>query len=114
MRFPNARFIVCAAAAIAAAASDSAAQSIQYRAPDGTTYRSQVDTGPVARAQAALNADPKNVDKIIALGIAQAGPRQMREAIATFTQGIAIAPNNAVLYRWRGHRELSVREFDNA
>jgi Flp pilus assembly protein TadD len=96
------------------AASTVAAQSVQYRSPAGVEYRSQRDTGAIARAQAALNADPKNVDKIIALGVAQSGVRQFREAIETFTKGMAIAPNNAMLYRWRGHRYLSVREFDKA
>ena len=90
------------------------AQSLQYRSPAGVEYRSQNDTGTVARAEKALAADPKNIDLIIALGTAQAGVRQMREAIETFTKGLAIAPNNALLYRWRGHRYLSVREFDKA
>jgi hypothetical protein len=40
--------------------------------------------------------------------------RQFREAIATFTRGLEIEPNNALLLRWRGHRYLSVREFDRA
>jgi len=71
-------------------------------------------TGAIARAQAALAADPRNVDKIIKLGLAQSGARQYREAIATLTRGLAIAPDNAVLLRWRGHRYLSVREFDRA
>src|SRR5438874_2079917 len=65
-------------------------------------------------ATSALAADPRNVDKIIALGVAQSGARQFREAIQTFTRGLAIAPNNALLYRWRGHRYLSVRELDKA
>ena len=90
------------------------AQSIQYKSPAGIEYRAQADTGPVARAEAALGADPRNVDRIIALGVAQSGARQFREAIATFTKGLAIAPNNAMLYRWRGHRHLSLREFDDA
>ena len=90
------------------------AQSVQYRSPAGVEYRSQADTGPVARAQAALAADPKNVQRYIDLGVAQSGARQFREAIATFTKGLAVAPNNALLYRWRGHRYLSVREFDKA
>ena len=90
------------------------AQTVQYKSPAGVEYRSQADTGPVARAEAALKADPRNVDRIIALGVAQSGARQFREAIATFTRGLAIAPNNALLYRWRGHRYLSVREFDKA
>ena len=72
------------------------------------------DTGAVARAQAALDADPRNVEKIIALGVAQSGVRQFREAIETFTRGLVIEPNNVMLYRWRGHRYLSVREFDKA
>lgn len=90
------------------------AQSVQYRSHAGVDYYSQVDTGAIARAQAALAADSQNVDKIIQLGIAQSGARQFREAIATFTRGLSIAPNNALLLRWRGHRYLSVREFDRA
>ena len=89
-------------------------QSVQYRSPAGVEYRSLADTGPVARAAQALAADPRNVDKFIALGIAQSGARQVREAIATFTRGLAVAPNNAMLLRWRGHRNLSLREFDKA
>ena len=89
-------------------------QSVQYRSPAGVEYRSQPDTGPIARAQAALTADPKNVQRYIALGVAQSGARQFREAIATFTRGMAVAPNDPMLYRWRGHRHLSLREFDQA
>src|SRR5688572_15751366 len=91
-----------------------AGQSVQYRSAAGIEYRSQPDTGAIARAQSALAADPGNVERIIALGIAQSGARQFREAIATFTRGFALAPANALLYRWRGHRHLSVREFDRA
>jgi tetratricopeptide (TPR) repeat protein len=89
-------------------------QSVQYRSPAGVEYRAQRDTGAIARAESALAADPRNVDRIIALGVAQSGVRHYREAIRTFTRGIAIAPNNALLYRWRGHRYLSVRELDRA
>jgi Flp pilus assembly protein TadD len=91
-----------------------AAQSVEYRSPAGVTYRAQADTGPVARAQQAVAADPRSVPALIALGVAQAGPRQMREAVATFTRALAIAPNDAMLYRWRGHRNISVRNFDQA
>ena len=90
------------------------AQSIQYHSPAGVDYYSQVDTGAIARAQAAVAADSQNVEKIIQLGVAQSGARQFREAIVTFTRGLSIAPNNALLLRWRGHRYLSVREFDRA
>jgi tetratricopeptide (TPR) repeat protein len=99
-------------AAVAPAAAS--AQTVQYRSPAGVEYRSQADTGPIARAQAALSADPRNVERFIQLGVAQSGARQFREAIETFTRAMAIAPNDAMLYRWRGHRYLSVREFDKA
>jgi Flp pilus assembly protein TadD len=89
-------------------------QSVQYTSPAGITYRSQADTGPIARAQRAVDADPRNVQKLITLGIAQSGARQMQEAVRTFTRALAIEPENPILYRWRGHRYLSVRNFDRA
>src|SRR6266540_5910062 len=101
-------------ATAASAAAPAAGQSVQYRSAAGVEYRAQRDTGAIARAESALAADPRNVERIIQLGIAQSGARQFREAIQTFTRGLTIAPNDAVLYRWRGHRYLSVREFDRA
>lgn len=90
------------------------AQPVEYRSPAGVEYRAQVDTGPIARAEAALAQDPQNIEKIIQLGVAQSGARQFREAIATFTRGLSIEPDNPLLLRWRGHRYLSIREFDRA
>jgi tetratricopeptide (TPR) repeat protein len=101
-------------ATAAAAAAPAAGQSVQYRSPAGVEYRAQRDTGPIARAESALAADPRNVERFIQLGVAQSGARQFREAIETFTRGLRIAPNNAMLYRWRGHRHLSTRQFDRA
>jgi Flp pilus assembly protein TadD len=98
----------------AAATTPADGQSVQYRSPAGVEYRAQRDTGTIARAESALAADPRNVDLIIALGVAQSGARQFREAIETFTRGLAIAPTNAMLYRWRGHRYLTTRQFDRA
>src|SRR5262249_2692037 len=90
------------------------AATVQYRSPEGVEYRSLPDTDAVRTARAALEANPKNIARIIDLGVAQSGARQFREAIATFTRGLEIEPNNALLLRWRGHRYLSVREFDRA
>jgi tetratricopeptide (TPR) repeat protein len=106
------------AAAMAVAASLVAGQTgtalVQYRSPQGVEYRGLPDTDAIKSARAALDAEPKNVARIIDLGVAQSGARQFREAIATFTRGLEIEPNNALLLRWRGHRYLSVREFDRA
>src|SRR2546428_3068260 len=101
-------------AASVAATAPAGGQSVQYRSAGGVECRAQRDTGAIARAESALAADPQSVERIVQLGVAQAGARQFREAIQTFTRGLTIAPNDAVLYRWRGHRYLSVRQFDRA
>jgi Flp pilus assembly protein TadD len=105
---------VALVAACVAIVAPARGQSVQYRSPAGVEYRAQRDTGAIARAESALAADPRDVARFIALGVAQSGVRQYREAVATFTRGLAIAPDDAMLYRWRGHRYLSVREFDRA
>jgi len=99
---------------LALSVTNAPAQSVQYTTTAGVIYRSLPDTGAIARAEQALAAEPNNVERIIALGIAQSGARQFREAIQTFTRGLRIDPKNAVLYRWRGHRFLSVRDHDRA
>ena len=45
------------------------------------------DTDAVTSARAALDANPRNITRIIDLGVAQSGAWQFREAIATFTRG---------------------------
>ena len=107
-------FALLGSCAVGTTAATAFAQTVEYRSPAGVVYRAQLDTGAVARAESALAAEPRNVERIIQLGIAQSGVRQFREAIQTFTRGLAIEPNNALLYRWRGHRYLSVRDFAHA
>lgn len=89
-------------------------QSLQYRSPAGMAYHASGDTTAIVRARTMLAADPRNVDLLLALGLAEAGAQRYREAIGTFTRGLVVDPNNAVLYRWRGHRYLSVREYARA
>jgi tetratricopeptide (TPR) repeat protein len=89
-------------------------QTVEYRSRAGVEFRAQADTGAVARAQEALTADPRNVDKIIQLGLAQSAVRQYHDAIATFTRGMQIDAKNPLLYRWRGHRYISIGAFDKA
>lgn len=91
-----------------------AVQTPQYLSPGGAPYVSLRDTGGVARAESALATEPRNVERIIQLGLAHAAIRQYREAIRVFTRGTTIAPHNPLLYRWRGHRYISVRELDSA
>src|SRR5258705_2514138 len=116
MPFRTLTYIIAAAITLGPAldAGQTGAPSAQYRSPDGVEYRSLPDTDAVKSARAALEASPRNMTRIIDLGAAQSGARQFREAIVTFTRGLEIEPNNALLLRWRGHRYLSVREFDRA
>ena len=93
-------------AAAVAAAAPAGGQLVEYRSAAGVEYRAQRDTGAIARAESALAADPRSVERIIQLGVAQSGVRQYREAIQTFTRGLTVAPTDAMLYRWRGHRYL--------
>jgi len=83
--------------------------------PLGVPFHARPDTkGAVAEAEQKLAADPRNVDLLIAFGRAQVGALRLREAIATFTRGIELAPDNARLYRLRGHRYISLRQFKRA
>ncbi|MEO8359777.1 MAG: tetratricopeptide repeat protein [Vicinamibacteria bacterium] len=90
------------------------APTVQYKSPAGVEYRSLPDTEAVTKARAALASEPRNVSRIIDLGVALSGARQFREAIDVFTRGLEIQPDNALLLRWRGHRYISVREFERA
>jgi hypothetical protein len=64
-------------------------ETVQYRMPQGDVFRSLPTTPAIIAARAALGSDWANTDKVIALGVAQSGARQFREAIATFTRGLA-------------------------
>jgi tetratricopeptide (TPR) repeat protein len=87
----------------------------EYISPSGTKYYAQADEkNVVAEAEKKLAAEPQNIDLLIALGRAQASVWRYRDAIATYTRGIAIAPKNAMLYRHRGHRYITLRMFDKA
>jgi tetratricopeptide (TPR) repeat protein len=72
------------------------------------------EKGEIAKAQEKLSVDPKNIDLIIALGRAQANVWRYHDAIETYSRGIKIAPTDARLYRHRGHRYISIRQFDKA
>lgn len=66
------------------------------------------------RAKADADGDPGNVEKIIWLGRRAAYLWRYREAIDLFSRGMEISPKDPRLYRHRGHRFISVREFARA
>jgi tetratricopeptide (TPR) repeat protein len=59
-------------------------------------------------------ADPEDPDKIIWLGRRTAYLGDYREAAGIFSMGIEKHPENAKLYRHRGHRFITLRRFDLA
>lgn len=68
----------------------------------------------LAAARRDYDADPKSSDAVIWLGRRTAYLGRFREAIDIYTRGIALHPRDARLYRHRGHRYITVREFDRA
>lgn len=83
--------------------------------PFGAKFYAQADEKKVvAEAEMKLKADPQDIELLIALGRAQGSVWRFRDAIATYTRAIELAPQNALLYRHRGHRFISTRQFDRA
>ena len=68
----------------------------------------------LADAQAAFDKDPGSADAAIWLGRRLAYLGRYRDAIAVYSTAIAKHPADPRLYRHRGHRYISVREFDPA
>lgn len=74
-----------------------------------TRYEAQL-----ADARASYERAPSNPDSIIWYGRRLAYLGRIRESIDVYTRGIALHPDNAWLYRHRGHRYITVRQLDNA
>jgi tetratricopeptide (TPR) repeat protein len=68
----------------------------------------------LAKAKADYDRDPSSADNAIWLGRRLAYLGRFPEAIDAFTQGIAGHPDDARLYRHRGHRYITTRRFDLA
>lgn len=68
----------------------------------------------LARAQEVYARDTTNADAIIWLGRRTAYLGRYQEAIAIYTRGIRLHPGDARLYRHRGHRYITLRNFDQA
>jgi tetratricopeptide (TPR) repeat protein len=68
----------------------------------------------LADAQAQLQKDPQSADAAIWVGRRTAYLGRYRDAIAAFSAGIERHPDDPRLYRHRGHRYITIREFDRA
>jgi len=81
--------------------------------PLSDAVRARYDS-QLADAKRAFDQTPTNADSIIWYARRLAYTGRIREAIAVYTDGIAAHPDDPWMYRHRGHRYISVREFDNA
>jgi len=105
-----------------AAASATAQAPIQAISLLGDTLRTlplseQVRTRyeqQLAEAKIAYDHTPTNADSIIWYARRLAYLGRIREAIDVYTRGLSIHPDNAWMLRHRGHRYISVREYDRA
>ena len=71
-------------------------------------------TEELATAEAELGANAGDANALIWVGRRQAYLGRYRDAIATFSDGIEFHPDDARMFRHRGHRWITVREFDRA
>lgn len=69
----------------------------------------QLETALAERA-----ANPTDADALIWVGRRQAYLGNYRDAIETFSEGVELHPQDARMVRHRGHRWITVREFDRA
>ena len=83
-------------------------------APVISVERTAVLEKDLAAAQAALTKDPSSADAIIWVGRRTAYLARYRDAIDVFTTGIAKHPSDPRMFRHRGHRYITIRQFDKA
>lgn len=76
--------------------------------------RRQLLEANLSQAYAGYERDPDNAEAIIWLGRSVAFLGRYRDAIGIFSEGIRKHPDDPRMYRHRGHRWITVREFDLA
>lgn len=110
-----------AAPAAAPAAPQPAAQPQAQSVTGRPLFPMELPADEVARlqknleeAEAELTKNPTSADALIWVGRRQAYLWRYRDAIATFTKGIDSFPSDPRFYRHRGHRSITVRNFDGA
>ena len=80
-------------------------------------YAADPGAGTVANldaARAVYEADPNDADNIIWFGRRSAYAGDYRRAIEIFSEGAEKFPEDPRFYRHRGHRYISIREFEPA
>lgn len=72
-----------------------------------------VSSATVDELSAEIEKSPNDAELYLKKGIALSRESlHHQEAIDVFSKGLLLDPFNAMLYRWRGHKHLNVREFN--
>jgi tetratricopeptide (TPR) repeat protein len=85
-----------------------------YRSPLIPPDQEQKLEDDLKKAEADYARDPKNPEFIIWLGRRLGYLHRYHEAVDAFSKGIDLYPNDARFYRFRGHRYITLRDFDRA
>jgi tetratricopeptide (TPR) repeat protein len=86
----------------------------QFAAPELSADARQRLEASFAQATSDFIKNPDSADAIIWLGRRLAYLSRYRDAIDVFSRGIAKFPNDPRMYRHRGHRYITTRQFDKA
>lgn len=84
------------------------------RLPTMSAKQQQILTGQLDSAATIYRKDSSNADAMIWYGRRMAYLGRYGDAIAIFSKGIALYPNDARFYRHRGHRYITLRCLDLA
>jgi tetratricopeptide (TPR) repeat protein len=115
--------LILAVAAMVIAAGAGAQEKPEATSLDGKPlYRDPLITAEqrpeleenLKKAEADYARDPKNAENIIWLGRRLGYLHRYHDAIDAFTKGVELYPEDARFYRFRGHRYISLRDFDKA
>jgi tetratricopeptide (TPR) repeat protein len=83
--------------------------------PLGHAYLALGDsTGAIAAADSVLATRPADVEAVLDAAAARAARWRYAEAIVLYDSAIALAPEDWRPWRFRGHRHVSLRRFDQA
>ena len=124
MRYLTFSFALCLLAACSTKPSEQPLEAgflaldSSFTTPLGRTYTltppSETALANYQEAKLAHEANPDDIDALIWYGRRTAYLGRYQQALEIYTEGIKKYPNEARLYRHRGHRYISIREYDKA
>lgn len=118
IRFASVTAILLAAAIGAAAAQTAKPEATSLSGkplvPPAAIPNKQKLDADLAQAEKTLAANPKDPEAMIWVGRRLGYLWRYNDAIAMFSKGAAMYPDNPKFYRHRGHRYITIREFAKA